>query len=168
MPLKSKRSRASKLKFLKCGGIKRKIDENNNIEHDSLNMNILNNSLSEIVDQNPQNIHITSMDTTEYNSIKYKDASTQTGDYEFSKYVNPIIKFYTLEKIRDLIAIFFDSIKNFKSIHLRMFSTFVYVILRLIGLKYQCVLQSLFGAKSSDSTISHKKNIDFNTIIQLN
>ena len=111
-------------------------DENNNIifdenVNDSENTNFT--SLNELNRSLDENIHVENSCQTE---LFQKDQSTQTDGFESSFYLTNVQKFLKLSNLADLVCIFIDSIKAFSSIYLRILSTIIYLLLRLISLKF--------------------------------
>jgi len=68
--------------------------------------------------------------------IEKKDAWTQTSEYGNGSRLGIISKNFTIDTISNLICIFIDSITDFDSISLRVFSLIIYLLMRLFNLSY--------------------------------
>ena len=62
-----------------------------------------------------------------------KDTSTQTEDHPKTDYI-PTQSHFNLSHLADLICVFFDAVPNFNSIHRRILSVIIYLLLRLFNL----------------------------------
>ena len=104
----------------------------------------LSDSLNENIDENNNKIHPKRSHNSYQVNREFKDASTQTCDYNSSDRLNSIHINFNFCDIRNLICVFIDLFKQFDSVRYRIFSVIIYLILRLVNIKFSDYKQILF------------------------
>ncbi|CAF1033591.1 unnamed protein product [Brachionus calyciflorus] len=84
-----------------------------------------------------------------------KDASSQTYDYDFSSRINIMLKYLSFESVANLFCILTDSLNDWKSIHLRILSVSVYLILRLLNISFESSRDILTSIRMLNIQICH-------------
>jgi hypothetical protein len=138
MPNTSKRQRAGRDNFSKRFGLSVKLDENSN----SLPFYVENSVESLNVDENIQDFHQLNYEneisdlnvnhiSCQTDIIITANASTQTTNFGASNRLSDVCRYFSLSNVNDLICIFYDSISNMNSVHRRVLSLIVYLVLKL-------------------------------------
>lgn len=75
--------------------------------------------------------------------IMMKDASTQTFEYGSSNQLGAVLKYFSWNNLLDLISVFVDSVGNWSSIHHRLFSIILYVLIRFLDISFESTREIL-------------------------
>lgn len=145
MPQKSKKSRSGRANFQKRRDILTLNDENNNTDeiidqsYDGyMSITQQNESLdTNYTVNNDQNVFDANNKCCQTDIKQYCDIGTQTICYNESLTISSIEKYFSLFNIRDLIDILIDLCKNFHSVHLRILSCIIYLLLWHVKVKFQ-------------------------------
>jgi hypothetical protein len=135
MPNTSKRQKAGRDNFSKKFGLSVKYDETS----DSLPIFVENSGESDpIADNNEDFVHIqneneyfdliVSHNSCQTDLVKTANVSTQTTNFGTA---NRIKRYFSFSNVNDLICIFYDSITNMNSVHRRILSLIVFLVLKL-------------------------------------